>query len=57
MVRRRSAAISRFTGAYGFDQPFGTPMAAGVIVTVPPVVVVLLFRRRIIAGLTAGGVK
>jgi ABC-type glycerol-3-phosphate transport system permease component len=29
----------------------------GVIVTVPLVVVVLVFQRRIIAGLTAGGVK
>jgi multiple sugar transport system permease protein len=50
-------AISRFTGAAGFDQPFGTQMAAGVIVTVPLVIMVLLFQRRIIAGLTAGGVK
>jgi multiple sugar transport system permease protein len=31
--------------------------AAGVIVTVPLVIVVLVFQRRIIAGLTAGGVK
>lgn len=52
-----TVAISRFTGAYGFDQPFGTQMAAGVIVTVPLVIMVLIFQRRIIAGLTAGGVK
>ena len=62
MVNKRemqtaTVAISKFTGAYGFDQPFGTQMAAGVIVTVPLVVVVLIFQRRIIAGLTAGGVK
>ncbi|MCW2569101.1 MAG: Maltose/maltodextrin transporter, permease protein MalG [Mycobacterium sp.] len=44
------------TGA-GFDQPFGTQMAAGVIVTIPLVILVLLFQRRIVAGLTAGGVK
>ncbi|QQQ78650.1 carbohydrate ABC transporter permease [Saccharothrix sp. 6-C] len=56
-MQTATVAISRFTGAYGFDQPFGTQMAAGVIVTVPLVVVVLLFQRRIIAGLTAGGVK
>ncbi|MGM1063276.1 carbohydrate ABC transporter permease [Saccharothrix sp. Mg75] len=56
-MQTATVAISRFTGAYGFDQPFGTQMAAGVVVTVPLVVVVLLFQRRIIAGLTAGGVK
>jgi multiple sugar transport system permease protein len=52
-----TVAISKFTGVHGFDQPFGTQMAAGVIVTVPLVIVVLIFQRRIIAGLTAGGVK
>jgi multiple sugar transport system permease protein len=56
-MQTATVAISRFTGAYGFDQPFGTQMAAGVIVTVPLVIVVLIFQRRIIAGLTAGGVK
>ena len=62
MVNKKSmqtatVAISKFTGAYGFDQPFGTQMAAGVVVTVPLVIVVLVAQRRIIAGLTAGGVK
>jgi multiple sugar transport system permease protein len=56
-MQTATVAISRFTGAYGFDQPFGTQMAAGVLVTVPLVIAVLLFQRRIIAGLTAGGVK
>ncbi|NUR87707.1 MAG: carbohydrate ABC transporter permease [Nonomuraea sp.] len=56
-MRTATVAISTFTGAYGFDQPFGTQMAAGVVVTVPLVVVVLVFQRRIIAGLTTGGVK
>ncbi|TDO36406.1 multiple sugar transport system permease protein [Kribbella sp. VKM Ac-2527] len=49
--------ISQFTGAAGRDQPFGSQMAAGVIVTIPLVIAVLLFQRRIVAGLTAGGVK
>jgi multiple sugar transport system permease protein len=49
--------VSQFSGAYGFDQPFGSQMAAGVVVTLPLVIIVLLFQRRIIAGLTAGGVK
>lgn len=56
-MQTATVAISRFTGAYGFDQPYSTQMAAGVIVTVPLVVAVLLFQRRIISGLTAGGVK
>jgi len=50
-------AISKFTGAYGFDTPWGTIMAAGVLVTVPLIIGVLIFQRRIVAGLTAGGVK
>ena len=49
--------INGFTGAAGRDQPFGSQMAAGVIVTIPLVIAVLLFQRRIVAGLTAGGVK
>ena len=48
---------SHFTGATNFDTPFGTIMAAGVIVTIPLVILVLLFQQRIVAGLTAGGVK
>jgi multiple sugar transport system permease protein len=48
---------SQFTGQTNFDAPFGTQMAAGVIVTIPLVILVLLFQRRIVAGLTAGGVK
>ena len=56
-MQTATVAISRFTGITGFDTPFGTKMAAGVIVTVPLVIVVLIFQRRIIAGLTAGGVK
>jgi multiple sugar transport system permease protein len=49
--------VSQFTGTTNFDAPFGTQMAAGVIVTVPLLVMVLFFQRRIVAGLTAGGVK
>jgi multiple sugar transport system permease protein len=32
-------------------------MAAGTVVTIPLVILVLIFQRRIVAGLTAGGVK
>jgi multiple sugar transport system permease protein len=49
--------VSQFTGQYQFDQPFGTQMAAGVVVTIPLVIAVLIFQRRIVEGLTAGGVK
>lgn len=52
-----TVAISKFTGTTGFDTPYGSIMAAGVIVTVPLLIAVLIFQRRIVAGLTAGGVK
>lgn len=52
-----TVAIAKFTGDSQFQQPFGTQMAAGVIVTIPLVVVVLVLQRRIVAGLTAGAVK
>lgn len=50
-------AIATFTGAVQFQRPIGTITAASVIVTIPLILLVLLFQRRIIAGLTAGGVK
>lgn len=49
--------VAQFTGATAREIPFGAKMAAGVVVTVPLVILVLLFQRRIVAGLTAGGVK
>ena len=39
-------ALSKFTGQYGFDTPWGTIMAAGVILTVPLIIGVLIFQRR-----------
>lgn len=50
-------AISEITGAQQYEVPFGTIMAAAVVVTIPLLVGVLLVQRRIIAGLTAGAVK
>lgn len=50
-------AIALLTGASQQEIPWGTIMAASVIVTVPLVVLVLIFQRKIVAGLTAGGVK
>jgi multiple sugar transport system permease protein len=56
-MQTATVAISKFTGTTGFDTPYGTIMAAGVVVTVPLLIAVLIFQRRIVAGLTAGGVK
>ncbi len=56
-IQTANVIISQFTGTVGRDQPFGSQMAAGVVVTIPLVIAVLIFQRRIVAGLTAGGVK
>ncbi|SMO54832.1 carbohydrate ABC transporter permease [Propioniciclava tarda] len=50
-------AVNQFTGSLGFNTPFGTIMAAGVIITIPLIVLVLFFQRRIIGGLAAGALK
>jgi trehalose/maltose transport system permease protein len=50
-------ALTQFGGASQFELPWGTIMAASVIVTVPLVILVLVFQRLILAGLTAGAVK
>lgn len=52
-------AIANFTGATGsaFEVPWGSIMAATVVVTVPIVILVLIFQRKILSGLTAGAVK
>ncbi|HWL97920.1 MAG TPA: carbohydrate ABC transporter permease [Nocardioidaceae bacterium] len=56
-VQTAPVAISKFAGASQFVTPFGSQMAAGVLMTVPLIVLVLLFQRRIVAGLSSGGVK
>jgi len=50
-------AIALLSGASEQEIPWGTIMAASVIVTVPLVILVLVFQRKIVSGLTAGGVK
>ncbi|MBV7292548.1 carbohydrate ABC transporter permease [Corynebacterium sp. TAE3-ERU16] len=52
-----TVAIARFSGPSAFEYPYTSIMAAGALVTVPLVIMVLVFQRRIVAGLTAGGVK
>jgi trehalose/maltose transport system permease protein len=50
-------SISLITGATAYEIPWGSIMAASVIVTVPLVLMVLVFQRKIVSGLTAGAVK
>jgi len=52
-------AITTFQGASGnaFEFPWGTVMAATIIVTLPLIAATLILQRRILAGLTAGAVK
>jgi len=50
-------AIALITGASEYELPWGSIMAASVIVTVPLIALVLVFQRRMVAGLTAGAVK
>ncbi|WP_038055269.1 carbohydrate ABC transporter permease [Thermus amyloliquefaciens] len=56
-VKTVPPAIASFGGATPFEIPWGSIMAASVVVTVPLVVLVLIFQHRIVAGLTAGAVK
>lgn len=50
-------AISMFTGASQYEQPWGQLMAASVIITVPLVLLVLFFQNKIVEGLTSGATK
>jgi trehalose/maltose transport system permease protein len=52
-----TVAIAFFTGSQPHQEPYTAIMAAGTVVTVPLVILVLVLQRRIVAGLTAGGVK
>lgn len=56
-MRTVPVAIALLSGASQQEIPWGPIMAASVIVTVPLIILVLIFQRKIVAGLTAGGVK
>ncbi len=56
-TRTVPVGISMLSGNSEHEVPWGLIMAASVIVTLPLVALVLVFQRKIIAGLTAGGVK
>ena len=49
--------ISMISGATAYEIPWGSIMAASVIVTVPLVALVLVFQKKIVSGLTAGAIK
>lgn len=55
--RTVTVAISMLSGSVEFQVPWGTIMAASVIVTLPLIILVLLFQRKLIANLSAGAVK
>jgi multiple sugar transport system permease protein len=52
-----TVAIANFAGAQPHQEPYTAVMAAGTIITIPLVIMVLLLQKKIVAGLTAGGVK
>ncbi|MFZ1342295.1 carbohydrate ABC transporter permease [Thiothrix eikelboomii] len=56
-TRTVPVAIGLLSGATQYETPWGIIMAASVLVTVPIIIMVLIFQRKIVAGLTAGGVK
>lgn len=56
-ARTVQPAIASFRGNTQYDEPWGSIMAAAVVVTIPLVVLVLIFQRKILAGLTAGAIK
>ncbi len=50
-------AISLFGGSSPHEMPWGSIMAASIVVTVPLIALVFAFHRRIVGGLTRGAVK
>ena len=56
-MRTVPVAISLVSGNSSYEVPWGSLMAASVIVTLPLVGLVIYFQRHIVAGLTAGSVK
>src|SRR5688572_26674653 len=56
-ARTAIVLVATFTGRTEFELPWGSIMAASVVVTIPLVLLVMIFQRKIMAGLTAGAVK
>ncbi|MEN9559998.1 MAG: hypothetical protein RLZZ502_1209, partial [Pseudomonadota bacterium] len=49
--------LSMIAGDSAFEIPWGSIMAASVLITVPLLALVLVFQRKIVSGLTAGAIK
>jgi trehalose/maltose transport system permease protein len=56
-MRTVPVAIALMSGTTAYELPWGSIMAASVVVTVPVILLVLVFQRRIVSGITAGAVK
>jgi trehalose/maltose transport system permease protein len=56
-VGRFNRSLPPSAGNSSQEIPWGSIMAAAVVVTIPLIVIVLIFQRRIVDGLTAGAVK
>jgi trehalose/maltose transport system permease protein len=56
-MRTVPVAIALVTGNSAYEVPWGSLMAASIVVTLPLVALVMYFQRYIVAGLTAGAVK
>ncbi len=56
-MRTAPVALAMFGGTSQFETPYGSQMAAGVVLTIPLIILVLAFQRRIVAGLSSGAVK
>jgi multiple sugar transport system permease protein len=56
-VQPATVIIARFSGGSEFTNPFGSQMAAAVVVTIPLIILVLAFQRRVVAGLSSGALK
>jgi multiple sugar transport system permease protein len=55
--RTVTVGVATLSGAFAYEIPWGL-LAAGIVVsTAPLIAAVALFQKRIVAGLTAGGVK
>jgi trehalose/maltose transport system permease protein len=56
-ARTIQPVIASFSGQGQYDYPWGSIMAASVLVTAPLLVLVVMFQRWILDGLTAGAVR
>lgn len=56
-ARTVPVVIANFAGESQHETPWGSIMAASVLVTFPLLALVAIFQRRIVEGLTAGAVK